>query len=115
MMLTDSYTAAVFPDKTPVLCSSGYLFERSEQFDADESEFVASDVLEQEGVVLEVFIGQVVLDLGDQLLDELRIWGLPALLLQFTSTGPRTAVCVCVRGTTTCIVFNADSGMTLKQ
>lgn len=104
----------MFPDKTPVLCSSGYLFERSEQFDADESEFVASDVLEQEGIMLEVFIGQVVLDLGDQLLDEFRIWRLPALLLQFTSTGPCTAVCVCVGGTT-CIEINTDTGTALKQ
>lgn len=85
--------AVVFPDYTQVLCSVGYLFERSEQLDADKPEFVASDMFEQEGVVLQVFIGQVVLDLSDQLLDELWIWGLPALLLQLPSTGPGTAVC----------------------
>lgn len=43
--------------------------------------------------MLQVFVGQVVLNLGDQLLDELGIRGLPALLLQLPSTGPGAAVC----------------------
>ena len=79
-----------------MLCSCGYLLEGREQLDADKPEFIASDVFEQEGVVLQVFIGQVVLDLGDQLLDELRIRRLPALLLQLPAAGPGAAVCVCV-------------------
>ncbi len=64
-------------------------------------------MFEQEGIVLQVLIGQVVLDLSDQLLDELWIWGLPALLLQLPSTGPGTAVC----GKTTCIMFSRDSSL----
>lgn len=48
-----------------------YLFERCEQLHADKAQFVASDMLEQEGVVLQVLVGQIVLDLSDQLLDEL--------------------------------------------
>lgn len=86
-----------------MLCSCGYLLEGREQLDADKPEFIASDVFEQEGVVLQVFIGQVVLDLGDQLLDELRIRRLPALLLQLPAAGPGAAVCVCVCGETTCV------------
>lgn len=64
-------------------------------------------MFEQEGVVLQVFIRQVVLDLGDQLLDELRVWGLPALLLQLASAGPGAAVCV--SGKNTCITVSTES------
>lgn len=88
-------------------CSRGYLLERREQLDADKPEFVAPDVFEQEGVVLQVFIGQVVLDLGHQLLDELWIRRLPALLLQLPAAGPGAAVCV--GKTTTCVRSSRDS------
>lgn len=90
-----------------MLCSRGYLLERREQLDADKPEFVAPDVFEQEGVVLQVFIGQVVLDLGHQLLDELWIRRLPALLLQLPAAGPGAAVCV--GKTTTCVRSSGDS------
>lgn len=43
--------------------------------------------------MFQVFVRQVVLDLGDQLLDEFGVGGLPALLLQLPSAGPRAAVC----------------------
>jgi len=87
-----------FPQYTQQHRNHGYLFERSEQLDADEAQFVASDVLEQEGVVLQVVVGEVVLDLSDQLLGELLIRGLPALLLQLPSTGAGAGTAVCVGG-----------------
>lgn len=97
---TDRCTAVVFSWHTKqkhhsseLLQSSSYLFEGSEQLDADKSQFVAPDVFEQEGIVLQVFIGQVVLNLGDQLLHELGVGGLPALLLQLSTAGPRATVC----------------------
>lgn len=55
--------------------------------------------------MLQVLIRQVVLDLSHQLLDELRVRRLPALLLQLPSAGPGAAVC----GKTTCIVVSRDS------
>lgn len=72
---------------------ASYLFKRREQLDADKTQFVASYVFEQEGIVLQVFIRQVVLYLGDQFLDEFRVRGLPALLLEFSSAGSCSAVC----------------------
>lgn len=89
-LLIQTIPCSVCSQKT---CSHGYLFERGEQLDANKAKFIASDVLEEEGVVLQVFVRQVEFDLSDQFLDELRIWGLPALLLQLSSTGACTTVC----------------------
>lgn len=76
-----------------VICSHGYLFEGGEQLDADKPKLIASDMFKQECIVLQVLVRQVVLNLSHQFLDELWIWGLPALLLHLPSTGACTAVC----------------------
>lgn len=62
------------------------LLERCEQLDADKAKLVAPDVLEQEGVVLQVLVGQVVFDLSYEFLGQFSVWGLPALLLQLSTT-----------------------------
>lgn len=62
------------------------LLERCKQLDADEAKLIAPDVLEQEGVVFQVLVGQVVLDLSYELLGKFSIRGLPALLLQLSTT-----------------------------
>lgn len=62
------------------------LLERREQLDADKAKLVAPDVLEQEGVVLQVLVGQVVFDLSYEFLGQFSVWGLPALLLQLSTT-----------------------------
>lgn len=66
------------------------LLERRKQLDADEAEFIAPDVLEQESVVFQVFIGQVVLYLSYELLGQFRVRGLPALLLELSATSAST-------------------------
>lgn len=66
------------------------LLERRQQLDADKAELIAPDVLEQEGVVLQVLIRQVVLNLSYELLGQFRVWGLPALLLQLSTTRAST-------------------------
>lgn len=68
-----------------------YLFEGGEQLDADETELVASHVLQQKSVVLQVLVRQVELNLSHQLLNELWVWRLPALVLQLAAAGPSTA------------------------
>lgn len=60
------------------LCS--YLFERGEQLDADEAKLVASHVFQQKGIVLQVLVRQVEFNLSHQLLNELWVWRLPALV-----------------------------------
>ena len=75
-----------------------HLLEGGEQLDADEAHLVAPDVFEQEGVMLQVVVRQVVLNLGHQLLDQLLVRGLPAVLLQLPTARARSAgVYVCAR------------------
>lgn len=61
------------------------LLERRKQLDADKAKLIAPDMLEQKGIMLQVLIRQVVLNLSYELLGQFRVWRLPALLLQFST------------------------------
>ena len=96
-------SATVPPPSPPALpltvgchAAIAHLLEGREQLDADEAHLVAPDVFEQEGVVLQVVVRQVVLYLGHQLLDQLLVRGLPAVLLQLPAARARPAGCACV-------------------
>lgn len=82
---------SVLPDAVIDSPSTTNLLERRKQLDTDEAELIAPDVLEQEGIVLQVLIGHVVLDLSYELLGQFRVRGLPALLLQLAATRASTA------------------------
>lgn len=57
-----------------------HLLEGGEQLDAHIAQLVPPHVLQQEGILLQVFIRKVEFDLIHQFLDELLIRGLPLLL-----------------------------------
>lgn len=68
------------PSWKQLLSCSPHLLEGGQQLDAHVAQLVPPHMLQQEGILLQVFIGEVELNLVHQLPDELLVGRLPLLL-----------------------------------